>query len=125
MAASATEENIREVSAVDSRDGRAPAGPAGGGVEIIVPPDLAVETEGTGILGGFEAIDRSPPEPDPERPILRIRGTAVMGGVSVETRLLGEGERDARRRRRRERRERRALADGRGRKELPAHDDAD
>jgi hypothetical protein len=74
-----------------------------GGVQITVPPDLAVEVHGGAILGGFEHIDRQPPEADPDRPILRVHGFAIMGGVGIETRLAGETERDARRRRRRER----------------------
>ena len=68
-----------------------------GGVQIIVPPGLAVEAEGIGLMGGFEAIDRTPPAPEPERPLLRIRGFAFMGGVEVKTRLPGEGVGAARR----------------------------
>lgn len=73
-----------------------------GGVQIIVPPGLPVEATGLGLMGGFDAIDRTPPVPDPERPALRIRGFALMGGVEVKTRLLGEGFRGARRRLERE-----------------------
>ena len=47
------------------------------------------------------------PEPDPEAPLLRIRGFVIMGGVDVETGLPGESEKEARKRRRRERRQRR------------------
>lgn len=75
-----------------------------GGVEITVPPTLHLETHGIGIMGGFEALDRMPASPDPEEPVLRIRGLAVMGGVDVKTRLPGESEREARRRQRLERR---------------------
>jgi hypothetical protein len=74
-----------------------------GGVHIIVPPELAVETHGAAIMGGFEHVDRQPPEDDPERPVLRVHGFALMGGVAVETRIVGESEREARRRRKRER----------------------
>jgi hypothetical protein len=48
-------------------------------------------------------MERRPPEPDPDRPVLRVTGLAIMGGVAIETRLLGESERDAHRRRKRER----------------------
>ncbi|HEU5060055.1 MAG TPA: LiaF domain-containing protein [Kofleriaceae bacterium] len=91
-----------------------------GGAEIIVPPDLAVECDGVAILGGFEHTDRAPPKPDPDMPLLRIKGVAFMGGFSISTRLPGESARQARKREKREQRaleserERRQLADGRG-----------
>lgn len=77
-----------------------------GGVHLIVPPTLAVEVLGSGIMGGFDHMARLPPDADPNRPILRVRGLAVWGGVSVDTRLQGESHRDAKRRRRRERKDR-------------------
>lgn len=61
-----------------------------GGVTLIVPPQLAVEIEGSAILGGFAHTERAPQTPDPDRPVLRVHGLAVMGGVHVETRLLGD-----------------------------------
>ncbi len=84
-----------------------------GGVSIVVPPHLAVEMDGSAILGGFEHSDRAPTDPDPDRPVLRVHGLAVMGGVHIETRLLGESESDARRRRRQHRRELSAAASAR------------
>jgi len=42
-----------------------------GSVEIIVPPNLAVESDGSSILGSFEGIQRVPHDPDPESPVLR------------------------------------------------------
>ena len=83
-----------------------------GGVDIIVPPDLQVECNGAGILGGFE---RTPDElavasagsAGPESPVLRVNGVAVMGGVTVSTRLPGEREKDAARRRKLARKARR------------------
>jgi hypothetical protein len=81
-----------------------------GGVQIIVPPGLAVQTEGSSILGGFDHVGRSPAHPDPDAPLLRIEGVAILGGVAVETRLPGEGEKEAHQRRKKERRSaRRAL----------------
>jgi len=80
-----------------------------GGVHIIVPPELAVEVDGHAIFGGFEHLERVPSDPEPSRPILRVTGFALMGGVNVETRLPGESRRHARRRARRERRAERAL----------------
>ncbi len=81
-----------------------------GGVQILVPPGLAVEVHGTAIMGGFQNVNRSPPTPDPDAPLLRVRGIAVMGGVDISMRLPGESEGRARRRQRlEERRQRRAL----------------
>ena len=97
---------------LDFREARLPEGTTEvsvfammGGVQIIVPPGLAVEMDGTAIMGGFEHMERAPAEPDPDRPLLRVRGFVMMGGVSVQTRLPGETERDARRRVRKERKQ--------------------
>lgn len=74
-----------------------------GGVEIIVPPNVAVEAEGLAIMGGFDEMHRAPPTPDPDRPLLRISGLALMGGFDIETRLPGESWWQARKRARKER----------------------
>jgi len=102
---------------LDLREARLPPGPIElrvvaimGGVEIIVPPHLAVESEGAAIMGGFEHVERAPQAPDPDAPVLRISGIALMGGVSIEMRLPGESSRDAKRRRKRELKERRKSA---------------
>lgn len=89
-----------------------------GGVNIVVPPQLAVECDASAIFGGFEEVHRAPRRTDPDRPVLRITGFAMFGGVSIETRLPGESRRDARKR---DRRERRALRDA-GRAGLPPAD---
>ena len=78
-----------------------------GGVEVIVPPGLAVQTRGFGIMGGFDGIDQPSADPDPEAPIVIIKGIAIMGGVEVVARMPGETARDAKRRRRDERKVRR------------------
>ena len=101
---------------LDYREARLPPGVVDvsafafmGGIHIIVPPDLAVEISGSAIMGGFEELNRTPLQPDPDRPTLRIHGFALMGGVSIETRLPGESSRDARRRARKELKEKREL----------------
>ena len=73
---------------LDFRAARLPAGAVEldlrvvmGSVEILVPPGLAVETEGAAIMGTFEHVDRAPAHPDPEAPLLRVRGLVVMGSV--------------------------------------------
>jgi hypothetical protein len=101
---------------LDLREARMPAGVVEvrvmavmGGVEIIVPPHLAVEASGSAIMGGFEHVERAPLQPDPGSSLLRVTGLVMMGGVHIEMRLAGESERDARKRRKKERREQRRL----------------
>jgi hypothetical protein len=89
-----------------------------GGVQILVPPGLAVEVTGTAIMGGFQNVNRSPPTPDPDAPLLRVRGIAVMGGVDISMRLPGESEGKARRRLRQEQRRER-LEERRRQRALP------
>lgn len=56
-----------------------------GGVEIIVPPGLRVESHGIGIMGGFgHATQRA--EAAEDGPVLRITGAAIMGGVEIKER---------------------------------------
>ncbi|HEY2511169.1 MAG TPA: LiaF domain-containing protein [Polyangiaceae bacterium] len=73
-----------------------------GSVDIIVPPTLAVEMQGSAIMGSFEFAQRTPVAPDPECPILRVHGVSFMGAVTIKTRLPGESGMDAFFRRRRE-----------------------
>ncbi|MEZ4366069.1 MAG: DUF1707 domain-containing protein [Kofleriaceae bacterium] len=79
-----------------------------GGVDLLVPPDLTVEVDVSAVLGGVDARPQ-PTTLAPERPILRVTGVVVMGGVDVSVRQVGESARDARRRRRRERKGKAAL----------------
>ncbi len=88
-----------------------------GGAEILVPPGLAVESDGVAILGGFEHLEDASLGHDPDAPLLRLRGFALMGGVEVSIRLPGESAREAKRRRRQERKEERRLR-GEGRRRL-------
>jgi Cell wall-active antibiotics response 4TMS YvqF len=101
---------------LDFREARLPAGSVEidlraimSSTEIIVPPGLAVETEGVAIMGSFEHVDRAPAHPDPDAPLLRVRGLAFMSSVEIKMRLPGETERDAHRRLRQERRGGKAL----------------
>lgn len=55
-----------------------------GGAKIIVPPDVDLEVNGTGFMGGFENASNRADEPD--APLLRVTGFAVMGGVEVKVR---------------------------------------
>lgn len=76
-----------------------------GGIDIIVPLGVNVESHGMGIMGGFEDVGGA--EYYPNAPTLRISGFAVMGGVDITVRLPGESAREARRRRKEEAREKR------------------
>lgn len=59
-----------------------------GGVHIVVPPDVIVIMEGTGIFGGFggNAEDVQPPA---GAPVVRVTGKAVFGGVAVMRKRSG------------------------------------
>ena len=52
-----------------------------GGLNVIVPPGVDVRMEGAGIMGGFDGPSGG--ELAPGAPVLRVRGVAIMGGVSV------------------------------------------
>ena len=75
-----------------------------GGIDVIVPADLEVDANGTGLFGGFDLqalkkrkrgiFSRRHVEPAPDLdydsdgdpPLLRVRGFALFGGVSVKVR---------------------------------------
>jgi hypothetical protein len=58
-----------------------------GGADIKVNPQTHVIMEGTGIMGGYSGpSDKTPAELDANSPVVRIRGFALMGGVSVSRR---------------------------------------
>jgi hypothetical protein len=76
-----------------------------GEIKVIVPPGLRVACDGLAIMAEFREY-HSAGFDDPGAPLVRIHGMAVMGSVTVQTRLPGETGREARRRQRLERRER-------------------
>lgn len=53
-----------------------------GGTKIVVPDDVDVEVSGIGIMGGFEHVSNH--APGGIRPLIRIKGLALMGGVEVK-----------------------------------------
>jgi hypothetical protein len=58
-----------------------------GGADIKVNPRTHVIMEGTGIMGGYSGpSDKTAPQLDADSPVVRIRGFALMGGVSVSRR---------------------------------------
>ena len=82
-----------------------------GGVDITVPPGVAVDVEGFALLGGLDHMHERGASDDPDAPRIRVQGFAMMGGVDVKVRRAGESTREAARRRRAERR---ALKKGSG-----------
>ena len=56
-----------------------------GNIEIVVPPDLPVACEGSGILASFAELNRMPAEGVAAGPVLRIVGSAVLGNVEIRT----------------------------------------
>jgi hypothetical protein len=63
-----------------------------GGVEIIVPPNVRLESDGFAIMGGFEDQLREPASRDPDAPLVRIHGLAIMGGVEARVAAPGDDE---------------------------------
>lgn len=58
-----------------------------GGVDILVPTGVRVETTGMGIMGGF-SISGADADPGPDAPVLRISGVALMAGVGAKMKKL-------------------------------------
>ena len=103
-----------------------------GNLELILPPELAIDVDVSSVMGNVEQRHRLPVDADPTRPMLRVVGRVVMGNLEITTLLPGETKRDGRHRDRDARRaarwdryhsrrdRRRALRDERrGRRALP------
>ncbi|GAA0975619.1 hypothetical protein ENKNEFLB_03721 [Nocardioides aquaticus] len=55
-----------------------------GGVEVFVNAGTRVSVEGFGVMGGFEQQrDKVEPVLGPDSPLVRVKGLALMGGVTV------------------------------------------
>jgi hypothetical protein len=60
-----------------------------GGASVIVGPNTRVQMEGTGIMGGYAGPSGLVEgEIDESSPLVRIKGIAIWGGVSVERKHL-------------------------------------
>jgi hypothetical protein len=65
-----------------------------GGADIKVNPHTHVIMEGVGILGGYAGPSGDvPAELDENSPVVRIKGFAIMGGVSVSRKPAPEDRR--------------------------------
>lgn len=69
-----------------------------GEVRIIVPPGVRADVDGLAIMGEFTDRTKGGGAPGAP-PMVRVLGTAVMGGVRVEMRLPREGALEAWKRR--------------------------
>lgn len=61
-----------------------------GGIDIIVPEGVQVICDGMGLMGGFGAtVDQQatirPSSLPADAPVVRVRGLAIMGGVTITT----------------------------------------
>jgi hypothetical protein len=54
-----------------------------GGIDITVPDSVEVRNEGVGIFGGFGA--RGGDSPDPNAPVVVVKGIALFGGVGGQS----------------------------------------
>jgi hypothetical protein len=61
-----------------------------GGVDIVVPPDVRVESSGIPLMGGFDRLDQDPGPEGHDDVVIRVRGMALMGGVEVRVAEPGE-----------------------------------
>jgi hypothetical protein len=60
-----------------------------GGASVIVGTRTRVQVEGTGVMGGYSGPSGLVEgNPDDSSPVVRIRGIAIWGGVSVERKHL-------------------------------------
>ncbi|WP_197322304.1 DUF1707 domain-containing protein [Saccharomonospora sp. NB11] len=57
-----------------------------GGIDVIVPDDVAVEVTGVGIMGAFETTNKkgASPTAPPGAPVVKITGLAFWGAVEVK-----------------------------------------
>ena len=63
------------------------------GIDIVVNEYTNVIVDGVGIMGGFDhARDKVAPQIGPDSPIVRVKGFALMAGVTVQRRAMpGQG----------------------------------
>jgi zinc-ribbon domain len=55
-----------------------------GGLKVIVPRGVRVETRGLGILGGFKGLNGQTVHAGQEAPLVVIQGLSILGGVKVD-----------------------------------------
>ena len=60
-----------------------------GGLHVLVPPGVRLETDGVAIMGGFEDRVHDPGAARPDAPVVRVTGIAIMGGVDARVQQIG------------------------------------
>ncbi|GAA1581140.1 hypothetical protein GCM10009804_42270 [Kribbella hippodromi] len=65
-----------------------------GGIDITVPEGVTVRNEGVGIFGGFGA--RGSSDPDPNAPVVVVKGLALFGGVGGQSSAKRHGKKNKR-----------------------------
>jgi len=80
-----------------------------GSIEILVPPGLHVQCGGSAVFGTFERRDSNPAPVASGESMVRVDGFSVFGSVEIETRLVGESGKEAKRRRPLEKKRRKRL----------------
>ncbi len=83
-----------------------------GGMQVIVPPGVEVNTRGFGLMGGFDQREAGEPG-EPGAPRVVVTGFALWGGVGVERKLTRAEKQRIKEERRQQKLDRRN-----GRKEL-------
>ncbi|MGE5185244.1 MAG: ATP-binding protein [Acidobacteriota bacterium] len=78
-----------------------------GNLEVIVPPELAVDMNVESFASNLEEVRRRAASPDPDKPRLKITGSVKAGNCEVVALRPDETREDAARRLKRERRHRR------------------
>lgn len=53
------------------------------GIDIIVNEHTQVVVDGVGIMGAFDQVDKVEPRLTADSPVVRVRGVALMAGVTV------------------------------------------
>jgi hypothetical protein len=66
------------------------------GIDVIVNEHTRVIVDGVGVMGSFDQVDKVPPQLTADSPTVRVRGVALMAGISV----VRKGPRRERRRKR-------------------------
>ena len=62
------------------------------GVEILVPPHVLVIVEGVGVMGEYaESRSKVAADTGPDSPVVRVRGVALMGSVTVKRKSAAGG----------------------------------
>lgn len=63
-----------------------------GGIDITVPEGVTVRNEGVGIFGAFAA--RGSDDPDPDAPVVVMKGLALFGGIGGQSSARRHGKKN-------------------------------